>query len=415
MAQVISGYRPAPTITTVASGANNRREASVIKRADGVVVLAYLETPQTAGNFTLDAILHLRFSSDGCQTWTAEDTYTDGSAVTGFPMAPGGLTGNQGAGEPFLMLCPNGDLLIETWKSDYGTVNQGTYQSRSTDGGKTWSTPAQVLFASLPSAATWGLSSTLIALPANLSDWCFMTDDYFVDEADSNSPHYMYTVARVCKYGQSSDFDTTYGFQKSFMVRSNDNGATWTYLSDISSFTSVSNGRGTIETALSYLGNSTIIALLRPQHHGNSGTDDETRTYRSVSTGMGATWNGGTQTTPGALTEITYMSGHTGRHRIHSVAALKGQANWWTDLTRIMVGYTPIDNKRQPAVWLTKDGGYTWSLPMILDVYNGGQCYGDMVWSAQLNKYVVLTGMNANANGSGKETIRQYAFTLNGA
>lgn len=197
-------------------------------------------------HYTYDGSLHIRFTTDYGTTWTAEDKFTDGSSVSGFPMTPTGSATDAQEGR--LILAPNGDLLLHMWHKTAIDTTFGTYQSRSTDGGKTWSTPAAIDF-------TNNANDTLI----------YTTDDYFV-------------VGSVIYLGARQWSNAAEDQGKCIFVKSTDNGVTWDYLSDITTFT-----LGSSEVGLEYLGNDFIVAVLR-----NMTTS---ATYKAYSHDRGLTWS----------------------------------------------------------------------------------------------------------------------------
>lgn len=384
-------YMTAVSTKTITNVTKYDLEASVIRLANGNLLASYTEAPNAPASFTQGAVLHVRFSSDNGATWSAEDTYLDSTPVTGFPMSPPGATGSQGAGEPFLYIAPNGDLLIHTWLSDYSTSpsgQSGSFQARCTDGiGKVWSAMSQITFANFPGGYTHN------------NNYIFSTDDYF-----TNGDGKIYAASRMLQAGNAASS----GVVKQQFISSPDNGTTWNYVSDISSYTSAVGGaNGTIEVGLAYIGGTTIVAVLRGQIGDSNG-------YMSVSTDMGATWNGGSQTAPGALTVITGKSLHTGRLRNKSFLRLYGQSTWWTDSRIVMCGFAGSDSGRRPCIWVSYDSGSTWGHPMWLDTADGTnkQGYGDMFYDSTNKQLVVLTTSYNTPNA--KRVINQYNVDLYG-
>jgi hypothetical protein len=323
-----------------------------MKVRSGVVVLVYREGSHHAVN---DGELHIRFSEDYGTTWTAEDTFTNGSPVTGFPMNPSTLTAGEDAGEPWLYLADNGNLVLHMWRVDYNVTTNGTYQSVSTDGGATWSSSAAVDF-------------TGIADDSKV----FATDDDFVVSGT------IYAGARIY-----TDADGTPS--ESILIKSTDNGATWEKVSTICGSSEGAAGTGAWEVALEYLGSNTIIALLRMA--------DYARAYKRVSSDMGATW--------GSLTEITSTVGIMGRTRVYTRAHLKGEANWWDDETLIMVGYvhqtSGSSTPRRNCIWVSRDAGTTWTLPIYIDASTEDAGYGDIIWNPTTKKYIVVNYQGTQA------------------
>lgn len=347
-------------------------QASIKRLSSGVLVLSYAGWNTANTPLPKGMVLHIRFSQNNGTTWTAEDKYLDGSSVTNFPATPGTLSANQGAGEPWLYLAPNGDLLIHMWKADYAADNHGSWQMRSTDGGKTWSSATQITFLNLPPGDTH-------------QDWIYSTDDDFVYNG------VIYAGARILEANDSSGPS----IERNVFIKSTDNGTTWEYVSDLSSFSSA-GGFGTIEVGLEYLGNNKIVAVLRPQKGLTTG-------WITTSTDMGLTWP--------ALTEITTMTLGTGRPRIYTVSHLRGKENWWNDPRLVMNGFvTTTGEVRRNCLWISYDQGVTWTYPLWVDV-SGGQGYGDMFYDPDNDEFVYISTF---VNGSSRKNIKQFRAQLNG-
>ena len=335
--------------------------ASIKRRpSDNALVLVYYRSTHHADN---GGDLHIKFSSDNGTTWTAEDTTLGAAAVAGFPMNPPGLTGVQDAGEPWLMVAPNGDLLLHMWKVDYGGSNAGSWQSRSTDGGHTWSTATQISW-----TGTHSLSSTNT----------FQTDDDFV----FNRTIY----AGVRTYDGPSYTDCFLS-----LVKSDNNGVTWDFVSNVTG----PSETAAIEFGMEYVGNNTIVAMIRSLDH--------TAGYRRISTDMGATW--------GTLTNVTSTVGILGRNRVYTAMHLRGEAGWWKDPTLVMVGYVQqvsgSSQTRRNAVWFSPDRGTTWDGPHYIDVSVEDSGYGDIFWNGTGYSVVNYQGTLTAAS------LKQYNLTVN--
>lgn len=327
---------------------------------NGATVLVYKSATTHSDN---DGALHIRFSNDYGATWSDRDKTLAGAAVTNFPMNPSTLTPGEDAGEPWLYIAPNGNLILHMWRADYGVTTNGTYQSVSTDGGATWSVSAQVDF-------------TGIADDAKV----FATDDHFVYDG------VIYAGARVYAPGDVAPANCL-----NILIKSADNGATWEYVSDISSYTT-----DTIEVGLEYIGNNTILALLRDMSSAKS--------YSTRSTDMGATW--------AALSDVTAKIKTVGRVRIYTLAHLRGEANWWTDTNMVHIGHettTPGSSMpRQNSVWLSFDSGTTWAEQYHLDDIVDDAGYGDIIYDPNTGKYVNVTYQGTALAAS----LVQYKFNI---
>lgn len=369
----LAGFAPTVTVdttTTVSSGGTNdwHGRASIVRRpSDDALVLCYRRGSRHDVN---DGALHVRFSDDHGDTWTAEDTTLAGASVAGFPMNPDTLSSGQDAGEPWLMVAPNGDLLLHMWRVDYAVSLGGTYQARSSDGGETWSAASgPVQFDGLTEAQ---------------NGKTFATDDDFVYDRT------IYAGARVY-----TDAD---GVPASMvLVTSDDNGRSWTRLSTIVS-SAENGGQGAQEVGLEYVGNSTIVAMLRDNPH--------TASYRRISTDMGQTW--------GTLDDVTSQVGIAARQRVFTRAHIKGLSGWWKDPVLVMVGFvhqtSGSSHPRRNAVWLSHDRGTTWDGPHYIDASTEDAGYGDVFWDPTNGQYRVVTYQGTTETAG----LTQYDLTLGG-
>jgi hypothetical protein len=358
----VAPFNPSVTVdatTTLGTGGTDDwwGRCSIKRRpSDNALVMAYY---RATGHSVNGGDLHIKFSDDDGATWTAEDTKLGGGAVSGFPMNPPSLSGVQDAGEPWLYVCPNGDLLIHMWKVDYGASNAGSWQSRSSDGGASWSTPTQIAWGALSSTNT------------------FQTDDDFVWDRT--------IYAGVRTYG-----DATYADCYLSLVKSSDDGQTWEYVSDVTG----PSETACIEFGMEYVGNGTIVAMIRSLDH--------TAGYRRISTDMGATW--------GALTNVTSSVGILGRNRVYTAMHLRGEAGWWKDPNLVMVGYVQqvsgSSQTRRNAVWFSPDRGTTWDGPHYIDTSTEDAGYGDIFWNGSGYSVVNYDGTLAAAD------LKQYDLTV---
>jgi hypothetical protein len=346
----VSPFNPTVTVSSsstvdAGSGADDWvGRASVVRRpSDNALVMAYYKA---TNHFNNNGDLNIRFSDDDAATWTAENTKLGGGAVTGFPMNPPGAGRPPDAGEPQLYVAPNGDLLIHMWLIDYSTSMGGSYQSRSTDGGETWSTPAQIAFGH----------------PTDSDSIIFSTDDWFVWN------RVIYAGARV--YTGGSDGTPS----DSILIKSDDNGESWEYVSTIMADSESSGGQ---EVGFEYVGNNTIVAMIRDNPHTNS--------YQRISTDLGATW--------GTLTNVTSTVGIAGRQRVYTRSHLQGLDGWWKDPVLFMVGFvhqvSGDTEQRRAAVWISPDRGTTWDGPHYLNTTTQDGGYGDIFWRGGSNYGVV--------------------------
>lgn len=363
----VSGFAPTVTVdstSTVSSGGTNdwHGRAAIKRRpSDDALVLTYKRATAHAQN---DGSLHIRFSDDHGQTWTAEDTDLTGTPVSGFPINPPDAGSSEDAGEPWLYVTPDGDLLLHMWRVDYGGSENGCYQSRSTDGGQTWSTPERITFAGVDAAD---------------QDHTFTTDDDFVHDRT------IYAGARV--HNQAGPTDSYV-----ILVKSDNNGATWEHVSDVTGPTS-----DTQEIGLEYVGNSTIVGVIRSLNNS--------RTLQAVSRDMGQTWT---------VTDVSSTVEVSGRHRIYTRAHLQGETGWWKDPVLVMVGFeltNPGSSQgRRNCVWASHDRGTTWDGPHYIAAGSEDGGYGDMFYDPVADQWVVVTYRGTLAAAS----LVQYRLTIDG-
>ena len=197
-----------------------------------------------------DAI-HVITSTDEGRTWSKLDRWFDGTPVAGLPYDDG-----TAHSEPGLFKMPNGDLILQFWRTAYTT---GTKQLRSTDNGKTWAVDLDRL--------------TVDGVEGAEGDRAIGTEDYFVDP---ENPQDVYMAFQYFHYNSQSG---------AILARSRDNGKSYQFLSWIGP---LANDRepesgATFEPAIEYVGNRTIVAVLR-HASGNK------YTWQTVSTDMGASF-----------------------------------------------------------------------------------------------------------------------------
>lgn len=304
---------------------------------------------------TNDGILHIKFSDDYGSTWSNVDKYIGGASVTGFPMNPPDLGAGEDCQEPWLMTAPNGDLLLHMWKDDYGVTQHGTWQSRSTDGGQSWTTPVQI-------------SPTGLTGP----DQMFATDDHFVYDG------VLYVGARY--------FSADWVDAKVILIKSTDSGVTWSYVSTIAGYTPLA-----VEVGIEYIDNNNIIAVIR---------GDNDLSWITYSHDMGLTWD-----SVRSVMDTIYGSG---RHRIKTAAHIRQEANWWTDPVLIMTGYIPMAGGRSLIMWISEDKGNTWAMPFVVATVTGDTGYGDIFYNPNTSKYIYLSYYGSTSVAD----IKQYNLTL---
>jgi hypothetical protein len=248
----------------------------------------------------------------------------------------------------------------------------GTYQARSTDGGESWAASTFVEFGH----------------PTEADTIIFATDDDFVFD------RVIYAGARIYTGGAGGIPS------ESILVKSTDNGVSWSYVSTIMGDSEgVAGFEGGQEVGLEYLGNSTIIAAIRDNEH--------TRAYQRMSTDMGATW--------GTLQNVTSLVGVAARQRVYTRSHLQGLPGWWKDPLLFMVGFVhqdpgnPDSQDRRNAIWISPDRGTTWDGPHYIAAETPDGGYGDMFWTGG-DTYTVVSYTGTLAAAS----LVQYDLTVTG-
>jgi len=265
--------------------------------------------------------IHLRFSINQGLTWSDEDKYYDGSALTNVPFPPGA---GRYYGDGYPCQCPNGDILIHI---PVGLAPSGAYlgtqQWRSSNGGKAW-TDEGLIFGG--------------------GTHVFNHDGSMIING------VMYVSAAI--FSSNMVFIDSNNFYKSL-----DNGHTWTFVSYISRRLV---DRSTTEAAMEWMGGTSIVAMLRG---GNNPHDDSFLRY---SNDLGLTW--------GPLVNFSNLRGGTSfeRMRLRRI----GSRIYATGRSRPNQAYQLVNC---PVFW-SDDEGITWSITNSLNAapfQNAG--YGDML------------------------------------
>lgn len=300
--------------------------------------------------------LHIRFSNDYGETWSNEDKYLDGSAVTNFPMyPPNSVPGDNanGPGDGWISQCPNSPkhLLLHMWETSYQGYNNGTWQSESLDSGKTWSVPTQI---------TWVNNTGIESENRRLFATC---------------QTFFYNNIIYCAVREYLEDATQSAGCRVWLAKSTNNGASWELISKLCDFTDNAS-----EMGIEYVGNNTIVACIRHAWGPYA--------YYSKSTDMGATWS--------AIADIAAIVDVWSRQRVYTRSHIKGTNNWWEDPVLICHGYVHVDGEtgkshpRRLAVWISEDSGETFSEALWLkdQGYDGG--YGDLLYNPVKDEYVSL-------------------------
>jgi hypothetical protein len=311
---------------------------SVKTLSSGATVMVYY---RGTAHSTNQGAVHICFSDDYGETWTAEDTDLNDDAVAGFPMNPPDADAGEDANEPWLVRYDDDTLLLFIWRINWGTSLHGTYQSKSVDGGITWTTPTAVTITG-----------------SRDSNYAFLTND-----------HFELAGRLYCAYEDAVDVI------RCCVAYTDDKGANWAHLSVI--------GADTNEAALEYVGNNTVVSILRA-----SGSD---HTYIARSTNLATSW--------AAKTELTWRIPPIIRPRIKTRAHLKGEANWWEDTHLILWGGYMQGVDRVNCVSFSKDSGLTWTIPTVLDSPYFDASYGDILYNPTADTYEYLCYRGTSVNG----------------
>ena len=325
--------------------------------------------------------IHLLTSSDEGRTWGKLDQWFDGTPIEGMPYYDG-----KCHSEPGLFRMPNGDFILQFWRTDYHT---GTKQLRSTDNGKTWITDIERINVAGVTGA-----------PGNVALGC---QDWFVDP---ENPSDVYMAFEYYKYNSQSGC---------FLARSRDNGKSYTFLSWIGPLGSMENvdSGATFEPAIEYVGNRTIVAVLR----GGAGGDRYT--WQTVSTDMGISFrppveitekiNGGV---PNGLWQRArlYKESNPSFQYNNQLNYAAGEGRLWGfGLHQLGPGYAYT---RKPVVYWSDDNGESWCGPELLHgpMRPGTDTgYGDLKRRID-GTFVAATYYCQPGNESTVADVEQYTF-----
>jgi hypothetical protein len=279
-----------------------------------------------------DAI-HIITSNDEGRTWSKLDRWFDGTSTDGMPFEDGATHSETG-----LYRMPNGDLVLQFWRTNYST---GTRQLRSTDDGKTWKPDVDRI--------------SVVGVAGADDDRVIGTEDWFIDP---ENPSDVYMAFQYFHYDSQSG---------TLLARTRDDGKSYKFLSWIGPLADdwALDSGATFEPAIEYVGNRTIVAVMR-HASGNR------YTWQSTSTDMGRSFskpvdisdqvNGGVENGLWQRVRLYKDSNPIFQHgnRIEDYAAGKGRL-WGFGLHSNAGGYT-----RKPVVYWSDDNGQTWHGPQLL-------------------------------------------------
>jgi hypothetical protein len=276
--------------------------------------------------------IHLITSNDEGRTWSALNQWFDGNPIAGMPYEDG-----HTHSEPGLYRTPNGDLILQFWRT---SSTSGTKQLRSTDNGKTWNLDIDRI--------------RVLGVTGAEDDRVIGTEDYFIDP---DNPSDIYMAFQYFHYN---------GKAGTLLARSRDNCKNYSFVSWIGPLADekAPDGGATFEPAIEYVGNRTIVAVLRDAA-GNR------HTWQSMSTDMGASFsplvdicsqiNGGV---PNGVWQRARLYKESNPYFQHGnrLDYSKGTGRLWGfGLHSNGGGYT-----RKPAVYWSDDNGSSWNGPELL-------------------------------------------------
>jgi len=309
--------------------------------------------------------IHLITSSDEGRTWSELNQWFDGTPIKGMPYEDG-----HTHSEPGLYRMPNGDFILQFWKS---SGESGTKQLRSTDNGKTWTTDIEQI--------------RVVGVTGVPEDRAIGTEDYFVDPENPSDVYMAFQYWHLAG---------------TLLARSRDNGKSYSFLSWIGPMT-----HRNFEPAVEYVGNRTIVAVMRGMANDY--------TWQSVSTNMGASFsppidisdkiNGGI---PNGLWQRArlYKESNPYFQYNNQLNYARGEGRLWGfGLHSIGGGYT-----RKPVVYWSDDNGESWHGPELLHgpMYPGTDTgYGDL--KRRVDNTFVAATYYANRDSTIAD-VEQYTF-----
>jgi hypothetical protein len=288
--------------------------------------------------------IHILTSNDEGRTWGKLDRWFDGTPIQGMPYEDG-----ESHSEPGLYRMPNGDLVLQFWKVDY---MQGTKQMRSTDNGKTWVTDIERIDVAGVAGAD--------------GNRAIGTEDWFIDP---ENPTHVYMAFEYYSFN---------GKAGCMLTRSTDNGRNYRFLSWIGPLGEMTDPESgaTFEPAIEYVGNRTIVAVLRDMTSAGTDPAADRHTWQTVSTDMGKTFAPLVDITPkisGGLPNALWQ-----RARLYkesnpvfqhgnalNFAAGEGRL-WGFGIYSSSGGWGPSPHTRRPAVFWSHDNGQSWYGPQLL-------------------------------------------------
>ena len=323
-----------------------------------------------------DAI-HLITSTNEGRTWSELNRWFDGTPITGVPYEDG-----HTHSEPGLFRMPNGDLVLQFWRTSY---TSGTKQLRSSDNGKTWTLDIDRI--------------SVDGVPGADDDKAIGTEDYFVDPENPSDVYMAF---------QYFHFNSQAG---TLLARSRDNCKSYSFVSWIGPLADQRDpdGGATFEPAIEYVGQRRIVAVMRDAA-GNR------RTWQTVSTNMGVSFEtpvdisdkikGGIPNGLWQRARLYKESNPYFQHRSPLDYALGEGRLWGFGLHSMGGGYT-----RKPVVYWSDDNGESWHGPELLHgpMHPGTDTgYGDL--KRRVDGTFVAATYYCQPRDSSEADLEQYTF-----
>ena len=328
--------------------------------------------------------IHLLTSTNEGRTWSSLNRWFDGTPIEGMPYEDGKTHSEVG-----LYRMPNGDLILQLWRTAFRT---GTKQLRSTDNGKTW-------VVELDRVRIEGVTGAD-------DDFAIGTEDWFVDP---ENPSHVYIAFQYYHYPPKVAY-TNASKAGCILAKSQDNGKSYSFLSWINPLAIEADGQegsghNTNEPAIEYVGNRTIVAVMR----GNG-------TFQAISTDMGVSF--GPMVDIGDQIRGEVSNGLWQRARIYKENNPYFQHNNSLDYAQaegLLWGFGIHSNgggyTRKPVVYWSADNGQSWNGPELLHgpMYPGTDTgYGDL--KRRVDGTFVAATYYCQLGDSSEADVEQYTF-----
>ncbi len=284
-------------------------------------------------NWGMRDAIHLITSNNEGRSWSPLNRWFDGSVIDGTPYEDGCTHS-----EPGLYRMPNGDLILQFWRTSFET---GTKQLRSRDNGKTWLADHDRI--------------RIVGVPGAADDRALGCQDYFIDP--DNSSH-VYMAFEYFHYN---------GRAGCVLARSVDNCRSYQFVSWLGPLADEGPGphnKATFEPAIEYVGNRSIIAILRDATANRF-------TWQTVSMDMGLTFGQlkdiSSQVDGGVTNGLwqrarLFKESNPCFQRNNCLDYSKGEGRLWGfGIHSNGGGYT-----RKPVVYWSDDNGRLWQGPQLL-------------------------------------------------